>query len=190
MVAPNGSSVYVVHALVGVFSFNPTNPTAKDAMARWVIMTGDAGIGAGVLGLHHTSSLWNLMVTWEKTVHITKILNGRGGNPLESGRLEAYKLNLDYHCNYLYSNDDYIEMIFANMVIIIDYAFIFSQPKHLSKAHHNGVAMYRLTWDKDNGAWHNCVQVTGDREKPGGLMGLDGTLTSQIPPATWPCCCT
>jgi hypothetical protein len=92
-VAPDGSSAYVGHALASIFLFNPMNPAAEDASARWVIATGDAGIGAGVSGLHHTSSLWNLVVTREKTVHIVKISDGRGGNPLKSGHPEAYKLS-------------------------------------------------------------------------------------------------
>jgi hypothetical protein len=95
-----------------------TPPTMEDAPARWVIATGDAGIGASVSGLHHTSSLRNLVVMRKKTMHIVKILDGRGGNPLESGHLEAYKLNLYYHCNYLYSNKDSIKMILDDTVII------------------------------------------------------------------------
>ncbi len=95
-------------------------------------------------------------------MHIVKILDGRGGDPLEPGRPKAYEVNLDYHCNYLYSNDDFIEMIFADTVIINDYAFVLGQPKHSSKALHNGLAVYHMTGDKDDEAWHNCVQVAGD----------------------------
>ncbi len=36
------------------------------------MVTGDAGIGTGMSGLHHTSSLRNLMVTREKTMHIPR----------------------------------------------------------------------------------------------------------------------
>jgi hypothetical protein len=155
LVAPKGSSAYVGHALAGVFLFYPMNPAAMDAPARWVIATGDTGIGAGVLGLHHTSSLRNLVVTLDKTVHIVKVLDGRGGNPLKSSCLETYELNLDYHCDYLYSDDNSIKMIFADMVVINNYTFMLGQPKHLSKALHNSVAVYRLTWDKDNVACHD-----------------------------------
>jgi hypothetical protein len=42
LVAPNESSAYVGHAAVSIFSFDPTNPAAGDASARWVIATGDA----------------------------------------------------------------------------------------------------------------------------------------------------
>jgi hypothetical protein len=100
-VAPDGSSAYVGLALASLFSFDPMNPAAKDTSARWVIATVDDGIGAGMSWLHDTSSLWNRMVTREKTVHIVKILDRRGGNPLESGRPVAYELDLDYHCDYL-----------------------------------------------------------------------------------------
>ncbi len=123
-VAPNGSSAYVGHASAGVFSFDPTNPAAEDALARWVIATIYTRIGTGVSGLHHTSSLKNFVVMQEKTVHIVKILDKRGGIPLESGHLEAYKLNLDYHCDYLYSDANSIEIIFADTVIISNYAFV------------------------------------------------------------------
>ncbi len=36
------------------------------------------------------------------------------------------------------------------------------RPKHSSEALHNGIAVYRLTWDKDDKAWHDCMQVAGN----------------------------
>ena len=161
-VAGDGASAYVGHAGAGIFSFDPLNPAVDDPAARQVIETGDAGVGDGIVGLHHTSSLRNLVVTRERTVHILRILDAEGNNPLESGRPEAYELALDYHCDYLYSDDDSVSMTFVDTVIINDYAFVLGHPTHSTKALHNGVAVYRLTWDEDDEAWHKCVQVAGD----------------------------
>ncbi|KAL3785185.1 hypothetical protein ACHAW5_011210 [Stephanodiscus triporus] len=161
-VASDGSSGYVGHVGAGIFSFDPLNPTDKDPGAKQVVKTGDAGIGKGIAGLHHTSSMRNLVVTRGKSVHIVRILDAEGNNPLESGRPTAYELPLDYHCDYLYSDDDSVTMTFEDTVIINDYAFVMGHPTHSSKALHNGVAIYRLTWDEDDEAWHNCIQVAGD----------------------------
>ncbi len=77
LAASDGSSAYVGHSLAGIFLFDPTNPTVEEALARWMIATRDAGIGAGVSGLHHTFSFWNLVVMQEKTVHIVKRVRPR-----------------------------------------------------------------------------------------------------------------
>ncbi len=161
------------------------NPATEDALARWVIANGDACIGVGVLGLNHTSSLRNLVVTREKMVHIVKILNGRGGNPLESGHPEAYELNLNYHCNYLYTDDNSIKMIFMDRNKINDYAFVLSRPKHSSEALHNGVAVYRLTWDEVmRRGTTACRLPVMSSTRSGGSTGSGGTLASQTPPVT------
>ncbi|KAL3808842.1 hypothetical protein ACHAXA_003893 [Cyclostephanos tholiformis] len=161
-IASDGSSGYVGHAGAGIFSFDPLNPTDKDEGARQVISTGDVKIGKGITGLHHTSTMRNLIVTRERTVHIVKIRDDDGSNPLESGYPEAYELALDYHCDYLYSDDDSVIMRFLDTVVINDYAFVMGHPTHSTKAMHNGVAIYRLTWNEDEEAWHNCIQVAGD----------------------------
>jgi hypothetical protein len=161
-VASDGSTGYVAHAGAGIFSFDPLNPTDGDANAKHVIETGDADIGGGITGLHHTSTMRNLVVTREKTVHIVKIRDDDGTNPLESEYPEAYELALDYHCDYLYSKDDSVTMRFLDTVIINDYAFVLGHPTHSDVAKHNGVAIYRLTWNEDEEEWHNCIQVAGD----------------------------
>lgn len=35
-------------------------------------------------------------------------------------------------------------------------------PTHSDMAAHNGMAIYRLTWDEADESWHSCVQVAGD----------------------------
>jgi hypothetical protein len=58
LVAPDRFSTYIGHAFAGVFLFDPTSLAAEDASARWVIATGDAGIGMGDLrGQGHNQRL-------------------------------------------------------------------------------------------------------------------------------------
>jgi hypothetical protein len=99
---------------------------------------------------------------------------GGGGVTLESGRPEAYKLDLNYQCNNLYSNNNSIGRIFADTVIINGYAFVLSQPKHSSEALHNSIAVHRLTWDKDDNAWHDWVQVAKDSLLAAGQIDVVG----------------
>lgn len=157
-IAHDGSSAYVAHAKGGIFGFDPLNPTESNRRAKHVIHIGDADIGEDINGLHHTSSLKNLVVTRNKYVHILKLIGDDGRNPLDYGSPVAYKLALDYHCDKLY---DGAEMTFMDTVIINEYAFVMGHPTHSDDAIHNGVAIYRLTWYDDDQAWHDCVQIAG-----------------------------
>ena len=162
-VAQDGSSAYFAHVTGGIFSFDPFNPSpANSDGAHHVIELDDADIGAGISGLHHTRTLRNLVVTRDRTVHIVKIKDEQGNNPLNAGYPVAYELQLDYHCDYLYSDDDSVTMNFVDTVIINTYAFVMGHPTHSDMAMHNGMAIYRLTWDEDDESWHSCVQVAGD----------------------------
>ena len=156
--ASDGSSAYMTHSSGGVFSFDPLAPSPNDPTARHVIKIGEAGIDEdGINGIHHTTSLKNIVLTSSKYVHIVKIKSSDGSNPLNEDRVKAYKLPLDYHCDYLYGGT---EMTFMDMVIIDDYAFVLGHPTP-ERGQHNGVALYRLTWDDDDEQWHNCVQIAG-----------------------------
>ena len=158
-IASDGSSAYVGHATAGIFSFDPLNPNEEDRRASHVIRTGDADIGTGINGLHHSSSLENLIVTREKYVHIVSLVDEDGNNPLDEGYPVAYQLALDYHCDKLY---DGAEMEFMDTAIINDYAFVLGHPVHSDMSRHNGVALYRLTWYNDEEAWKDCVLIAGD----------------------------
>lgn len=169
-VAHDGSSGYLAHATGGVFSFDPLEPTNANRKAKHVIHTGDADIGEGINALHHTSSLKNLVITRDKYVHIAKIQDDDGNNPLEDGKARAYTLALDYHCDKLYDGK---EMTFMDTVVINEYAFVMGHPTHSDEAKHNGVSIYRLTWFDDDEAWHDCVQVAGDGLKE--AQWIDGS---------------
>ncbi len=169
--AADGSSGYVTHASGGVFSFDPMSPDKEDPTAKHVIKIGEAGIDEdGINGIHHTSSLKNIILTSSKYVHIVKIKSSDGSNPLQDDHVKAYKLPLDYHCDYLYGGSD---MTFMDMVIIDDYAFVLGHPTP-EKGQHNGVAIYRLTWDDDDEAWHNCVQIAGSGLQDAGWVDGSG----------------
>ena len=156
--AKDGSSGYVSHATGGVFSFNPLSPTVEDPSAKHAIKIGEAGIEENdINGIHHTDSNKNIILTSSKYVHIIKTKSSDGSNPLDNDKVTAYKLPLDYHCDYLYGGND---MTFMDMVIINDYAFVLGHPTP-KQGQHNGVAIYRLTWDQDDEQWHNCVQIAG-----------------------------
>uniref|UniRef100_A0A7S2LEE1 Uncharacterized protein n=1 Tax=Skeletonema marinoi TaxID=267567 RepID=A0A7S2LEE1_9STRA len=156
--AADGSSGYMTHKSGGVFSFNPLSPSKEDPSAKHAIKIGEAGIEENdINGIHHTSSLKNIILTSSKYVHIVKTRDSDGNNPLDYDKVTAYKLPLDYHCDYLYGGTD---MTFMDMVIIDDYAFVLGHPTP-EKGQHNGVAIYRLTWDDDDEQWHNCVQIAG-----------------------------
>ncbi|KAL7478934.1 hypothetical protein ACHAW6_004688 [Cyclotella cf. meneghiniana] len=156
-VASDGSSAYVAHMKAGVFSFDPLNPVESDEDAVLALAAGGAGIdGEQIVGLHHTESLKNLILTSADHVHFVSIKDANGKNPLELGKVIAYSLPLDYHCNYLYPGND---MTFTDTVIINDYAFVIGHPT--LNGVHNGVAMYRLTWKPDEEQWHECIQVAG-----------------------------
>jgi len=157
-VAYDGSSAYVAHAKGGIFSFDPMNPTVSDRRSKHIIHIGDADIGADINSLHHTHSLKNLVVTRSKYVHIVKLQDEDGENPLEYGEPIAYELALDYHCKDLYDGAD---MTFMDTVIINEYAFVMGRPTHSDQAKHQGVALYRLTWFDEDEAWHDCVQIAG-----------------------------
>mmetsp|Transcript_17448 Transcript_17448/g.37702 ORF Transcript_17448/g.37702 Transcript_17448/m.37702 type:complete len:609 (+) Transcript_17448:206-2032(+) len=158
-IAQDGTSAYVAHATGGIFSFDPLNPTESNRRAKHVIKIGDADIGEGINGIHHTRSLKNLIVTRSKVVHILKLEDGEGKNPLDYGEPTAYELALDYHCKKLY---DGAAMTFMDTVIINDYAFVMGHPLHADGVTHNGVAIYRLTWFDEDEAWHDCVPIAGD----------------------------
>mmetsp|Transcript_31115 Transcript_31115/g.65073 ORF Transcript_31115/g.65073 Transcript_31115/m.65073 type:complete len:630 (+) Transcript_31115:92-1981(+) len=156
-VAPDGSSAYVSHSKGGVFSFDPLEPVETSEKAKHAIHVGDAGIDEQEInGIHHTHSLKNLVLTSSKYVHIVKLKDDTGINPLDDGSVTAYRLPLDYHCDYLYGGN---KMTFMDTVIINDYAFVLGHP--IERGIHNGVALYRLTWDEDQEQWHDCVQVAG-----------------------------
>ena len=158
-IAHDGSSGYVAHAKGGIFSFDPLNPSESNRRSKHVIHIGDADIGDEINGLHHTRSLKNLVVTRNEYVHIVKLQDEDGKNPLDYGNPTAYELALNYHCDKLYDGE---EMVFLDTVIINEYAFVMGKPKHSDESKHNGVAIYRLTWfDKDE-AWHDCVPIAGN----------------------------
>mmetsp|Transcript_13595 Transcript_13595/g.28847 ORF Transcript_13595/g.28847 Transcript_13595/m.28847 type:complete len:612 (+) Transcript_13595:124-1959(+) len=170
-VAYDGSSAYVAHAKGGIFSFDPLNPSESNRRAKHVVHIGDADIGEDINGLHHTRSLRNLVITRNKYVHILKLLDDDGKNPLDYGAPEAYKLALNYHCNSLYDGE---EMTFMDTVIINEYAFVMGHPKHSSKSAHNGVALYRLTWYEDDEVWSDCVQIAGSGLEEAGWVDGSG----------------
>lgn len=156
-IAYDGSSAYVAHASGGVFSFDPLNPTESNRRSRHVIKIGQADIGEDINGLHHTPSLKNLIITRSDYVHIVKIMDEEGDNPLDYGEPVAYQLALDYHCSKLYDGK---EMAFMDTVIINQYAFLLGKPLDRSNRA-NGVEIYRLTWYDDDEAWHDCVNIAG-----------------------------
>jgi hypothetical protein len=169
-VAADGSSGYVSHAKAGVFSFNPLNPVESDEDAWLAIPSSSAGVdGQSIIGLHHTESLKNLLLTSSDHVHFVSIKDSSGRNPVEKGHITAYRLPLDYHCNYLYGGKD---MTFTDTVIINDYAFVIGHPT--VDGVHNGVALYRLTWKPDEEAWHECVQVAGSGVETAAWVDGDG----------------
>jgi len=170
-IAQDGSSGYVAHASGGIFSFDPLNPTEANRKAKHVIKIGDADIGADINGVHHTRSLKNLIVTRRKTVHILKLDDGEGKNPLEYGEPTAYELALDYHCQKLYDGE---KMTFMDTVIINEYAFVMGRPEHAEGVAHNGVAVYRLTWYDDDEAWGDCTPIAGDGLKAAGWTDGSG----------------
>lgn len=98
-------------------------------------------------------------MTRSKYVHIVKLDDGDGGNPLEDGDPVAYELALDYHCDKLYQGAD---MTFVDTVIINEYAFVMGHPAHSDETPHNGMSLYRLTWYDDDERWHDCEQIAGD----------------------------
>ncbi|EED95007.1 predicted protein [Thalassiosira pseudonana CCMP1335] len=156
-VAPDGSSGYVAHSKAGVFSFDPLDPSEGSSKAQHVIHVGDAGIDEQEInGLHHTHSLKNLILTSSKYVHFVKLQDSYGDNPLDNKDVTAYRLPLDYHCDYLYGGT---EMTFTDTVVINDYAFVIGHP--IEQGVHNGIAIYRLTWYEEDETWHDCVQVAG-----------------------------
>lgn len=169
-IAHDGSSGYVAHAKGGIFSFDPMSPSESNRRSKHVVHIGDADIGEDINGLHHTRSLKNLVVTRNKYVHIVKLQDENGDNPLNSGNPIAYELALDYHCDKLY---DGAEMTFMDTVIINEYAFVMGHPTHSDSSKHNGVAIYRLTWYDDDEAWHDCTQIAGSGLK--GAAWVDGS---------------
>ena len=169
-VAEDGSSGYVSHTKAGVFSFNPLNPVESDDNAWLVMPSSSEGIdGQEIIGLHHTESLKNLVLTSEEYVHFVSIKDSYGKNPLDHGRVTAYRLPLDYHCDYLYEGND---MTFTDTIIINDYAFVIGHPS--VQGVHNGVAIYRLTWKPDKEEWHECVQVAGSGVESAAWVDGDG----------------
>jgi len=171
-VAPDGGSAYLAHASAGLFAFDPLHPTAGNRRARHVLHAGQADVGPDVRGLHHTSSLKNLVVTRDRFVHIVALVDDEGQNPLERGYPEAYEIPLDEHCARLYDGAD---MTFRDAVIINEFLFVLGQPTRSASAAHNGVALYRLTWYGRNGereAWHDCTQVAGSGLR--GAAWVDG----------------
>ncbi|KAL7534834.1 hypothetical protein ACHAXR_006110 [Thalassiosira sp. AJA248-18] len=169
-VAHDGSSGYLAHARGGVFGFDPLNPSESNRRSKHVIHIGDADIGADINGLHHTRSLKNLILTRSKTVHIVKLQDEDGKNPLDYGNPIAYELALDYHCDKLY---DGAEMTFMDTVIINEYAFVMGRPTQSKESKHNGVAIYRLTWYDEDEAWHDCTPIAGNGLK--GAAWVDGS---------------
>ena len=169
-IAPDGSSGYVSHTKAGVFSFDPLNPVESDDNA-WLVMPSDSsGIdGQEIIGLHHTYSMKNLILTSSEHVHFVSIKDSNGRNPLDKGHITAYRLPLDYHCDYLYGGSD---MTFTDAVIINDYAFVLGHPT--VSGVHNGVALYRLTWKPDEESWHECVQVAGSGLESAAWVDGDG----------------
>lgn len=170
-VAYDGSSAYLAHAMGGIFSFDPLEPTDANRKAQHVIKIGDADIGDNINGIHHTSSLKNLVITRDNYVHIAKLMDDDGENPIENGRPRAYTLSVNYHCDSLYDDE---EMTFVDTVIINEYAFLLGHPTHSSESKHNGVSIYRLTWFDEDEAWHDCVQVAGDGLKDAGWVDGPG----------------
>lgn len=169
-VAEDGSSGYVSHIKAGVFSFDPLNPVESDDNAWLVMPSSSAGIdGQEIIGLHHTESLKNLVLTSSEHVHFVAIKDSSGRNPLDKGHVTAYRLPLDYHCNYLYGGQD---MTFTDAVVINDYAFVMGHP--VENGVHNGVAIYRLTWKPDEEEWHECVQVAGSGIEEAAWVDGDG----------------
>ena len=169
--AADGSTGYMTHKKGGVFSFSPLSPSKEDRSAKHVIKIGEAGIDEdGINGVHHTSSLKNIVLTSNKYVHIVKIRDRDGENPLDYDKVTAYKLPLDYHCDYLYGGND---MTFMDSVIIDDYIFVLGHPTP-ERGQHNGVAIYRLTWDDDDEQWHNCVQIAGSGTEDAGWVDGSG----------------
>ena len=168
-IASDGSSAYVAHAKGGIFSFDPLDPTESNRRAKHVLKTGMADIGEDINGIHHTASLKTLVVTRDKYVHMVKLVDEEGNNPLEMGYPQAYQLALDYHCDKIY---DGAEMTFMDTVVINEYAFVLGHPTHSDEAKHNGVAIYRLTWYDEDETWHDCVEVAGDGLKD--AMWVDG----------------
>ena len=79
-----------------------------------------ADIGEGINGLHHSSSLENLIVTREKYVHIVSLVDEDGNNPLDEGYPVAYQLALDYHCDRLYDGAEmeFMDRLCCNLVVI------------------------------------------------------------------------
>lgn len=157
-IARDGSSGYVTHSKAGVLGFDPKSATEEDPTARTVVHIGEAGIAEDdIHGIHHTHSGKNIILTSSSYAHMVKIKDESGKNPLDNDEVTAYKLPLDYHCDYLYGGND---MTFSDTVIINKYAFVLGHPspKH---GKHNGVAIYRLTWNEDEEKWHDCEQVAG-----------------------------
>jgi len=159
-VAPDGSSAYIAHAAGGIFGFDPLHPTAANRRAKHVVRAGEADIGPGINGLHHTRSLRNLVVTRDNYVHILELADDEGRNPLDFGEPVAYEILLDEHCARLYDGAD---MTFMDAVIINEFLFVLGHPTRSADAVHNGVAVYRLTWRGHEGAeaWHDCAQMAG-----------------------------
>mmetsp|Transcript_57659 Transcript_57659/g.122331 ORF Transcript_57659/g.122331 Transcript_57659/m.122331 type:complete len:607 (+) Transcript_57659:238-2058(+) len=170
-IAHDGSSAYVAHAQGGIFSFDPLNPTESSRRAKHVVHVGDADIGQDINGLHHTRSLKNLVITRSKYVHILKLVDEEGENPLDFGNPVAYKLSLDYHCSKLY---DGAEMTWMDTAIINEYAFVMGHPKHSDKSEHNGMALYRLTWYDEDERWKDCVQIAGSGLEDAGWVDGSG----------------
>jgi hypothetical protein len=169
-VAEDGSSGYVSHAKAGVFSFDPLNPVESDEKAVLAMPSSGTGIdGEEITGLHHTQSLKNLILTSAEYVHFVSIKAADGSNPVDKGHVTAYRLPLDYHCNYLYGGSD---MTFTDTVIINDYAFVIGHPT--ISGVHNGVAIYRLSWKPDEEQWHECVQVAGSGVESAAWVDGDG----------------
>ena len=88
-IASDGSSAYVAHAKGGIFSFDPLDPTESNRRAKHVLKTGMADIGEDINGIHHTASLKTLVVTRDKYVHMVKLVDEEGNNPLEMGYPQA-----------------------------------------------------------------------------------------------------
>ena len=55
-------------------------------------------------------------------------------------------ISIDYHCDKL---NDGTDMTFKDTVIINEYTFVMGHPTHSDDSDHNGVAIYRPTWDDD-----------------------------------------
>jgi hypothetical protein len=98
------------------------------------------------------------VITRSKYVHIIKLVAEDGTNPLDYGKLIAYKLTLNYHCSKLYNG---AKMTFMDTAIINKYTFVLGHPKHLDKSEHNGVVLYRLAWYVKDETWKDCTHITG-----------------------------